>query len=72
VVYFMSRNLSREIKKIKVRLSEFSKEEEAFLEYMENCVRKFEELDHYLKLDSEERDFKRALAIASFVMNVCY
>lgn len=59
----MSQNLSREIKKLKVRLSEFREEEEAFLEYMENCISKFEELDHYLKLDSRERDFNRLIKL---------
>ena len=59
----MSQNLSREIKKLEVRLSEFTREEEAFLEYMENCIRKLEELDHYLKIDSEERDFNRLIKL---------
>ncbi len=59
----MSQNLSREIKKLKVRLNEFTKEEKAFLEYMDNCIRKFEELDHYLKLNSEERGFNRLIKL---------
>ena len=57
----MSQSLSREIKKLKVRLSECTKEEETFLDYMGNCVRKLEKLDHYLELDSEERDFNRLI-----------
>jgi hypothetical protein len=59
----MSQGLSREIKKLKVRLNEFTKEEKAFLKSMENCVRKLEELDHYLKLDSEERDVNRLIKL---------
>lgn len=44
-------------------MSEFTKEEKAFLEYMENCVRKFMELDHYQKLDTEERDLNRLIEL---------
>lgn len=59
----MSQNLLREIKKLKVRLSEFEKEEESFVEHMEICISKFEELEHYLKLDSKERDFNRLIKL---------
>ena len=59
----MSQNLSREIKKLKVRLSEFVKKEEAFLGHMENCISKFEELEHYLKLDSKKRDLNHLIKL---------
>lgn len=59
----MSQSLSREIKKLKVRLSGFTKEYEAFIESMENCIRKFEELEHYLSLDSGERGFDRLIKL---------
>lgn len=51
----MFQNFSREVQKLKVRFNELKKREKIFVAHLAKCICKFEELDRYLKLDSNNR-----------------
>lgn len=57
----MSQDFTREIKKLKVRLSEVAEKTSAFLESVKKCVSIFEELNDYLKRAPKKRDLTQMI-----------